>query len=348
MDSASEEFELIPLDHDPGAASGFGREAAIAYSLGCDPPQDPELALSHMAETIGNGTAHGRLVAAGGSPVGLVLWDRATQAHLVLGALFLDAAHRSESGYRRLLELLGRLAPVRLVPAPLPGLDAEAEGRVMGALGFGRFGRSEMRRLAEAPLPDAAAPSGVFLRPARTGDEPAFVAILRAAFREHFDRYMFQVDPDYDADTSRAVREILGGQYGEFLPWASWVAEQGTNAVGALLVVRAPTGPLIIEVAVLPSAQGRGIAAALVVAGVRALHEHGEAPPFLNVTDGNDVAIRLYRRLGFVRTVTGWSWYARDQIPVGPDGQPTTPSPASDASSRSSTTGSTGNGTRAP
>jgi ribosomal protein S18 acetylase RimI-like enzyme len=120
---------------------------------------------------------------------------------------------------------------------------------------------------------------------------------------------------------------MLSGRYGEFLEWASFVAESGAGApLGAYVFVRAPYGPLLVSVHVRPSGQGRGIGEALVVASVRALRARGESVIALNVTEGNRRAIALYERLGFFRSIgPEWGWYSPARIPVAPDGTSTRP-----------------------
>ncbi|MBO9711573.1 GNAT family N-acetyltransferase [Sphingomonas sp.] len=90
-------------------------------------------------------------------------------------------------------------------------------------------------------------------------------------------------------------------QYRGSYPEAEWhIVERGGEAVGRFCVVREPEGWLVVDVAVLPGAQGQGIGGAL----LDGLIERAEA-------EGSDVRLqvrpenparRLYARKGFVET----------------------------------------------
>ena len=74
---------------------------------------------------------------------------------------------------------------------------------------------------------------------------------------------------------------------------------------------------LIADVAVAPSSQGKGFGRVVLVGTVRALRERGSTAIALVVTEGNRRAVRLYERLGFVRTLGPTrEWYNTRQIPV--------------------------------
>jgi ribosomal protein S18 acetylase RimI-like enzyme len=325
-------ISFVPLDHDLERAVRWGREAATAVANDWRPAQDPEPVARHVEELLRSGLGEGRLVTRAGTLLGLVLWDRPSRLRLVLGTVILAEAHRSVAEYRAVLEAVGEFGRLHLVPSPLVGLAPEEESGLLTSLRFARFGRTEMRRPVGEAGPDQAPPAGVTLRPARADDAPRFATVLAAAFERHFDRYLFQFDEDYAADTARSVAEILAGQYGEYLAWASGVAERDGAAVGALLMVRAPPGPMIINVAVDPLEQGRGVGRALVLASLRALRDRKETLVLLNVTDGNVRASRLYADLGFSPYLTGWSWYSLDTVAVSPEGQPTSPPTTPDGS----------------
>jgi len=100
-------------------------------------------------------------------------------------------------------------------------------------------------------------------------------------------------------------------------------------------VVRASYGPLLISVMVDPSAQGRGIGRTLVLANLHALRARGETFAALNVTEGNDRAVRLYEHLGFVRSLgPEHAWYSVAAVPAGPGDPSRDPGPMATGSGR--------------
>lgn len=101
-------------------------------------------------------------------------------------------------------------------------------------------------------------------------------------------------------------RSMLAGQVcGPVLPESLIV--RGPGGIGAALALTRmpaaswwPGGPWVAEVFVVPGLQGRGLGAALLGEGMRALAAVGEERLGLTVTEANP-AERLYARLGFRR-----------------------------------------------
>jgi ribosomal protein S18 acetylase RimI-like enzyme len=169
------------------------------------------------------------------------------------------------------------------------------------------------------PVSAEVAPSSVPTRPARSDDLPALARLHADAYRNTFDRFLFLLYLDPERDAELTTREILNGRWGEFLPWASPVVERGGAIRAAVLVVRASYGPLIADVMVDPTVRGQGLGRAVLLAAVAALRERRESVAVLNVTEGNERAIALYRRVGFVRSLgPSRGWYGRDRISVPP------------------------------
>lgn len=82
-------------------------------------------------------------------------------------------------------------------------------------------------------------------------------------------------------------------------PGACFVAEHGAAPVG-MVAIRPDDdgdGQQLISMWVAPSARGRGVGRALVG---RVISEVAGKPLWLRVIDGNETAIRLYQRCGFV------------------------------------------------
>lgn len=96
-----------------------------------------------------------------------------------------------------------------------------------------------------------------------------------------------------DQDREENWRSLLAG------PGVRFVAEHGAAPVG--LVGMRPDadgdGQQLISMWVAPSSRGRGVGRALVG---RVVAEAAGRPLWLRVLDGNETAIRLYQRCGFV------------------------------------------------
>jgi mycothiol synthase len=157
-----------------------------------------------------------------------------------------------------------------------------------------RMGRS----LLDPPLAQPNWPDGVRVRPFRVGvDEAAFVEVNNRAFAGHpeqggwdveqvrarealpwFDPagFLLAVEPDEDAATDR----ILG------FHWTK--------------VHSAELGEVYV-LGVDPAEHGRGLGAALTLAGLHHLRDRGMTTVMLYVEGDNGPAIRTYKALGFTR-----------------------------------------------
>jgi ribosomal protein S18 acetylase RimI-like enzyme len=281
-----------------------------------DPESESAPFLSAIEQDIANGAAQGVLRLRDGRPIGIALWAPPQSAGLTIEVLHLVPELQTPEEYREFFAEIGdRVGPIAFAPGRLAGLSGPTEDRVMQGLGFARFSRSEMRLPPEAPDPTAPFVPG--LRASTGADEPELARLHDAAYRDHLDRFLFQLDPEPRRDAELQIREILRGRWGDWLCWASFVVPESGALAAATLVVRAPYGPLIADVMVDPRCQGRGLGRAVLSASVRALRAHAESPIVLNVTEGNLRAIRLYERAGFVRTLgPSHGWYSPARIPV--------------------------------
>jgi len=305
------------IAEDPGTALALAQSAIRSRN---DPDSESAPFLSAIEQDIAGGSALGALRVRDGRVVGLALWSPAQAAGLTVEVLHLVSGLQTPEEYRRFYAEIGeRVGPVAFAPGRLAGLSDAAEDRVMRELGFARFARSEMRFPRETPPP--AVPHRPELRAAVPADEPALARLHESAYRGHLDRFLFQLDADPRRDAEQQVREILRGRWGECLFGASFVVPEGAALVAATLVVRAHFGPLIADVMVDPDRQGHGLGRDVLVASVAALRAGGQWPIVLNVTEGNHRAIRLYERVGFVRSLgPSHGWYSTARIPVPPTG----------------------------
>ena len=303
-----------PVTEDSASAVVLLREALAARG----PRSDEAIPWrSTLEKELLEGTAHGLLFRHDGRAAGLALWDPGSPVGATVEVAYLAAPFRLADGYRQLFSAVREAAgAVAFAPGGLAGLSAGDERALMHDLGFARFARSEMRLPSQAFVPPA--PDGIgALRSVRPDDRPSLARLHHRAYSGRFDQYLFLEDEDPVHDAELAVQELLGGRWGEFLPWASPVAMGDEGPAGAVLVVRASYGPLIADVMVDPALQGRGLGRRLMVETIRRLRERGESVIVLNVTEGNAPAVALYERLGFVRTLgPAFAWYATDRIPV--------------------------------
>lgn len=182
------------------------------------------------------------------------------------------------------------------------GLAIWAHGQRPGAVALAaRLGFTaarelwQMRRSLLEPVPAPELPEGVRLRPFAVGeDEDEFLRVNNAAFDWHPEQ----------GGWDRTQLELREGE-----PWF--------DPAGFLLVVddqdrllgfhwtKVHTAPEPIgEVYVLgvdPPARGMRLGAALTLAGLRHLREHGQTRVMLYVEADNSAAVRLYSSLGFTR-----------------------------------------------
>ena len=306
---------LRPIADDPGTAVAYVRQALRMPGLA-----DAEVApfLVAVEREIAAGTANGALRVDTGSTVGVAIWDPSSELGTTVQVLYLTPGWQTPREYAAFLkEIQGRVGPLLFAPGFLAGVSEAEESRAMESVGFARFARSEMRMDLNGRRPTSA--NGPATRTASVEDLPALARLHASAYRGQFDQYLFLVYSDPAKDAELATREILTGRWGEFLPWASSVVEEHGEIRAASLVVRAPYGPLIADVMVDPPRWGQGLGRAVVEATLDALRARGESVAVLNVTEGNERALGLYRQLGFVRSLgPSRGWYSRERIPGGP------------------------------
>lgn len=152
-----------------------------------------------------------------------------------------------------------------------------------------------VRSRFQAPL-GAAPPPPPGFRPFTRDDAPALAALMWDAYRGTPD----EADAGSPEGAAREVRLTLAGEYGTFLPAASFVAEDEGRPVAGALVTLYKDLPLLAFLFVAPSRAGRGLGRGLVQAVMHALAEQGHDTLSLAVTRRNHRARRLYDHLGFI------------------------------------------------
>jgi ribosomal protein S18 acetylase RimI-like enzyme len=309
--------DVVPLAVDLDAAARLGRAAILARPwIGS---RGPELA-DQFERAVRAGDRSGGLYQPEGNPVGIAIWELHGPLGAIVNLLYLSPANASSVSYERFWNGLGPLAgPIAFAPGQIPGLSEAEEIELMESQGLARYGRSEMRRREGAEIPAPVLPVGAQLRLVGRADATELSRLHALAYHDRFDRYLFLEEDDEARDAARMVEEMFEGRWGAFSPEGSWGIEREGRLIGAVLCVRRPEGVLIADVMVEPDLQGQGIGKAVLLGGLRGLSSAGISPVYLNVTEGNDRAMRLYERLGFERTLgPSLDWYDPRRIPAVP------------------------------
>jgi ribosomal protein S18 acetylase RimI-like enzyme len=90
-----------------------------------------------------------------------------------------------------------------------------------------------------------------------------------------------------------------------FLPAATWIVANGSGACGTVQGIKERNGYGAIQnLGVVPLYRGQGLGEALVLQSLHGFRNAGLGKAMLEVTAENDAAIRLYRRVGFLRRKT--------------------------------------------
>jgi ribosomal protein S18 acetylase RimI-like enzyme len=308
---------LEPASVDPPAARRLARRAVDDRRRA-----DAEAAewARNLTERLDAGAVPSWLYRVGSAVRGFVSWTADSPLGVSVDLLSLEPELSRPEEYGRLLDEVERQAgPIAFLHGSLPGLSAEEEALVLRGRGWRRFARIEMVRDPSVPLAERPPAPEERLRSVLAPDLDALAELHRDAYRDRFDRYLFLESTDERDDARREVRQILEGRWGPFAAEGSCLLERDDRAVGAVLSVWGPVGALIADVMVDPAARGAGRGAVVLAEAVRRLEAAGASRVYLNVTVGNEPALRLYRRLGFVRSLgPSSSWYNARRIPVPP------------------------------
>jgi len=125
-------------------------------------------------------------------------------------------------------------------------------------------------------------------------DVPALGALMLAAYRGTVDD-----EGETEADAVAEIERTLSGEYGPFQADCSFAVDEGPRVLGASMISLWEGEPILTFVVVHPDVKRRGLGTFLLATSGNALVSAGYAHLDLFVTEENEPAVSLYRRLGF-------------------------------------------------
>ena len=232
----------------------------------------------------------------------------------VIGDLFVRAGGRGPERHEveerllsHVIETLQQSPGIHRVEAQLLAHNTGEVSRPFLQQGFSRhprvFMNFEIGKHPQVTLP--ALPPEFEIRPWSEQEYQSAAALITAAYRGHVDS---EINDQYRslAGSLRFLNNIVRFPgCGAFDPRASFVVfQQRTRTLAGLILcsqVRPDVGH-ITQVCVLPEYRSAGLGEAMLAASTKNLSERGFRFISLTVTEANDRAIALYKRIGFKST----------------------------------------------
>jgi ribosomal protein S18 acetylase RimI-like enzyme len=230
----------------------------------------------------------------------------------VIGDLFVTASNGTRPGNPRevesrllvhVIETLQQSPGIHRIEAQLLVHEAGQVSRPFVDQGFQRYPRLFMVQPLRSSKPGAVPISkDIEVRRWSEQDYQPAAAVITAAYRGHVDS---EINDQY-RNLSGALRFLNNivrfPGCGQFDPDSSFVALQkgARNVIGVILCsrVRNDVGH-VTQVCVLPEFRGQRIGEALLAHTAASLHKRGFSSLSLTVTEANNRAVDLYKRLGF-------------------------------------------------
>jgi GNAT superfamily N-acetyltransferase len=158
----------------------------------------------------------------------------------------------------------------------------------------------DLRRWAEPPTEP---PGGYRLLAWNPSLARAHGDVKFRCFQHELDANIFPCFTSRDG-CCRLMREI--SQREGFVPQATWLlahaGPQGDDYCGTIQSVREAADLASLQnIGITPEHRGRGLGTVLIQRALAGLREAGVGRVYLEVTAQNDGAVRLYRRLGFIK-----------------------------------------------
>lgn len=119
-------------------------------------------------------------------------------------------------------------------------------------------------------------------------------ALMLAAYRGTADD-----EGESEADAIAEAERTLAGDYGPWLEDCSFAVDNGPRIAGASMVTLWEGDPFLTYVVVHPDMKRRGLGTFLMTTSANALVTAGYSELDLFVTEENEPAVTLYRKLGF-------------------------------------------------
>ena len=232
----------------------------------------------------------------------------------VVGDLFASVPPRETPGWslkeveerllKHVIDTLQQSPGVQRIEAQLLPHDTGTVSRPFLKEGFGRFPRIFMvlplQPRTRAVYPGL--PADVELRRWSEQDYQPVASLIPAAYRNHVDS---EINDQYRSMTGalRFLNNIVRFPgCGQFDPGASFVAVSRTtnSIIGTILCSRVKDDVgHVTQVCLLPEERGRGIGEVLLNATANELSRRHFSKLTLTVTQANEGAVRLYKRLGY-------------------------------------------------
>lgn len=144
--------------------------------------------------------------------------------------------------------------------------------------------------LKESDLPEDSR-----IRRISTEDVEPLAKLLLESYRGTVDEEESNID-----EALAEVQKTFDGDYGRFVPEASFLLEDKGRFASASLITIFQGEPLLAFSLTHPDFQRRGFAARLIGFSAEAVRKSGRDSLFLFVTKANLPAVSLYRKLGFM------------------------------------------------
>ncbi len=178
-----------------------------------------------------------------------------------------------------------------------------SDSRMYTAAGFNVNTRTRMSvSLAGYRPMSVMPPEGVRLRPVMLSDEPLFVRMAYEHYKGTIDAPMVSMAL---AQAEALMRALFHNEYALLEPSTSRIAlDQSGHPEGGIIVschTKDPADKLawVLDISIAERWRGRGLGKALLLAALNAAHDLGYNRMGLIVTLGNEMAMGLYRSLGF-------------------------------------------------